>query len=127
MSGDDEETLRTIRRLIAQEETAPRHLDYEDLEACADGKLAGVALELIQGHVEICAQCKSDLDELSGLAAAMKPAIPQMRALGLGERGVGDVSRIGLPAHGETVERPEPAERLRTKEPDRKVPGSRGV
>jgi hypothetical protein len=53
-------TFRAFQALYAE----PTHLGYEQLEACAEGKLGEIDLEIAESHLESCAQCAAELADL---------------------------------------------------------------
>ncbi len=54
----------------------PSHLSYKQLEGYLDGKLDEVGREIVDSHLEVCPQCKAELDDLQRFAARLKEPRP---------------------------------------------------
>jgi hypothetical protein len=64
----------SLRRAIASGHDDLAHPDHEDLVAFAEDKLADVDREIVQAHVDLCAQCAEDVRDISELRDEM--AVP---------------------------------------------------
>ncbi len=59
------EVLQNLREELREDARLEEdHVSYEQLESLVDGKLDRVDLEIVQSHLEVCAQCRNEAGEL---------------------------------------------------------------
>lgn len=84
MTQDEESRERAARRIAASLEEPERHLDFEsELAPYVDGTLDDAGREIVDSHVEDCAMCAAELEDLRH---AVRP-----------QRGGGNAIRYALP------------------------------
>jgi len=70
--GDERRAQAAARSLRAElAATGPTHLAYEQLEAYVEGALDPTDREIADGHLELCARCGAELDDLRAFARRM--------------------------------------------------------
>lgn len=76
---------RAARNLLASLGEPERHLDFDtELAPYAGGAAGPAEREIVESHVEDCAMCRAELDDLQRLAAAMRSTRPMpLRLLAL--------------------------------------------
>ncbi|HEX2061798.1 MAG TPA: hypothetical protein VHK90_13750 [Thermoanaerobaculia bacterium] len=71
MSLDEESRERAARRIAASLEEPERHLDFEsELAPYVDGTLDAAGREIVDSHIEDCAMCRAELEDLQRVARA---------------------------------------------------------
>lgn len=76
--------LASALRAFEPSYVEPSHLSYEQLESCAEGSIGPVDLEIAQSHLETCAQCAAELNDLREIATTGRGRV---------ERRTGDSGR----------------------------------
>src|SRR5438093_1092471 len=73
--GRDRKLLASIANLrtdlLAAADNEPEHLLYEQIEAYVDDKLNEVDREVIDTHLELCLQCKAEVEDLFAFKATL--------------------------------------------------------
>ncbi len=76
-----DETSRALGALTSGVRVVPgdtEHPPYETLEALVDGRLDDVEREVAESHIEFCAQCAQDLEDLRGVRELLRPVAPAL-------------------------------------------------
>jgi hypothetical protein len=62
-AGSEQDYVKLYSALL-EPEAPPHHLRYDEIEAYVNSQLDDVDVETIETHLEVCAECKKDLDAL---------------------------------------------------------------
>jgi hypothetical protein len=74
-SGRLQAAFRNVKQnLQSAARASPEHLEYELLEAYVDNRSDTLDREIIESHIEICADCAGELHELQKFAAMLQAA-----------------------------------------------------
>ncbi len=72
-SGRLQAAFRNVKQnLQSAPRASPAHLEYELLEAYVDNRSDALDWEIIESHIEICADCAGELQELQTFAAMLQ-------------------------------------------------------
>lgn len=80
---DPRQIVAALRRAVAPERDDFEHVEYPQLEAYVDDRLAEVDREIVQAHLDLCAMCTEDVADLEAVRAQMiAPAVRRTSRVG---------------------------------------------
>jgi hypothetical protein len=80
--GFDDKLLLASKAFAKAAKYEVTHLTYEQLVALADDQLNDIDREIVESHLEFCAPCEKELNDLLEVKARMAPVSAQVRAPG---------------------------------------------
>ena len=100
---------RSLRTALQPDADAPAHLQYEQLAAYVDDTSDDVDCEIVEAHVELCAMCAEELQDLRAFKSSI--ALDGAQASRTASRPI--IGHVARAVHPQAVSRSSPLTALR--------------